>query len=93
MSGDLLPVDDDGSLARAVEERLRVTASVGDLRRWLLSQRNVDAVDIADHLVKTMPPQRELRLACRRTDGSMKVRILDVEEGGEGLVLRNIHGE
>jgi hypothetical protein len=66
----------------AFSEKLRVVISQMDsvekVIHWLRSQPGVDSADLSDYLIKTHPPQKEVKITFRNEDGTTYSRILDI---------------
>ena len=76
------------SLPRVVQE----IGSLGELEKWLRSQRGVQSISTSDYLVKTEPPLRELTVSFKLDDGSTVTRVMDIRIRRDGhLELAEVH--
>lgn len=70
----------EGAIAAAVGG----ARSLGDIEQWLQSQRGVLSVDVAGHLLKSNPPQREFSVVLGGHGGRAVGRTVAVFDLGNG---------
>ena len=56
--------------------------SLDDIKAYLKSQRRVQSVELADYLLKSNPPQRDLIVEFSMQDGSTIRKIVNIFELG-----------
>jgi hypothetical protein len=54
--------------------------SLSDIETWLREQPFIASVTVADYLLKSNPPQREIFLEIKMTSGGTEKRILRILE-------------
>jgi hypothetical protein len=87
--GDLLEAAARAEAPTALADAVRASGSLDDLVARLRAEPGVASVAVSDHLVKTHPPMKELRVDLRRVGaGSI---VLDVSVGPGALKLAGTH--
>jgi hypothetical protein len=85
--GDLLEAAARAEAPAALADAVRASGSVDELVARLRAEPGVAAVAVSDHLVKTHPPIKEVRVDLRRA-GSV---VLDVSLAPGALRLAGTH--
>jgi hypothetical protein len=78
MCEELLSADNLAGLEALLDGVINSVRTVDELANWLRSQPCVKAVKIADHLVKTEPPQKEVSVLFKMSDGSVIAKVIDI---------------
>jgi hypothetical protein len=58
--------------------------SLREIEVWLRSQQCIKSVKLAEYLLKSNPPQRDLIVECNIRDGSTATKIVNIFELGNG---------
>ncbi|MGD9029213.1 MAG: hypothetical protein PVG25_05330 [Anaerolineae bacterium] len=78
MCGDTISSDDLAEMTEALAEHVERMGSLEELEEWLRSQPCVQSVEVADYVIKTRPPQKELFTTFKMDDSSTVTRVLDI---------------
>lgn len=79
MTRDLPAIIDLKTMEKNLEDALEEMGSLNGFENWLRSQSVVESVRLADFVIKTFPPQREILVTFRTEDGTRVTKVIDVE--------------
>ena len=78
MSGSASPNDDIGELEKALPGVANDAHSLDEIETWIRAHRCVKSVELAPHLLKSNPPQRDFVIECGTQDGTTVRKVLDI---------------
>ena len=82
------------ALEKSLPAAIAGARSLNEIESWLKSQPGVKAVQLADYLAKSYPPQRDFIVELKTTDGSTVKRIVNIFDlGNEQFEFRQLRNE
>jgi hypothetical protein len=78
MAGSAHSNNDIGEFERALPSVANNAHSLDEIEAWIRAHRCVKRVALADYLLKSNPPQRDLIIECGTKDGTVIKKILNI---------------
>lgn len=82
MFDDFGSVEDIEKIATRLGTIIDQARSTAEIEAWLRSQKCVESVEMADYLLKSNPPQRDIIVEFRLQDGSTLKKVINIYDLG-----------
>ncbi|MFC0666202.1 hypothetical protein ACFSKY_05415 [Azotobacter chroococcum] len=80
------------ALKNRLSPAINQARSLKEIESWIRSQPSVKSVELADHLLKSNPPQREFFVELKMEDGTTVKKIINIFElGNQRFKFHKLH--